>query len=254
MKVQRTVTAAMVVLAVSGLVSLGAGSAFADGPQATAGGGSVSEGDLFQQNVAQDGRQNNNCSNINGDEPLDLTGSRLTGRCVTAHGCSTSPPRSSTASSTLLVAADWRGSFNRTSPSAGGRTTTVSTPTLSPLRRPVAGWRDTARTRTSPVTSTPKSRAAALGQRWHRRRLRRPADRAVRPAEQQLRQPELLLRQHHLLRQPHRRSLRNKDASHSKHTWDESGGAEANGGEADSSESQGAPTDELIAATVVWNG
>ncbi|MFG2196755.1 hypothetical protein [Streptomyces sp. NPDC048639] len=31
----------------------------------------------------------------------------------------------------------------------------------------------------------------------------------------------------------------NKDASHLKHTWDESGGAEADGGEADSSESQG---------------
>ncbi|MFG2193299.1 hypothetical protein [Streptomyces sp. NPDC048639] len=73
-------TAAMVVLAVSGLVSLGTGTAFADGPQATAGGGSASDGDLFQQNIAQEGRQSNNCGNPNNLEAT-LSGGRASAQC-----------------------------------------------------------------------------------------------------------------------------------------------------------------------------
>ncbi|MFJ9961517.1 hypothetical protein [Streptomyces avermitilis] len=41
---------------------------------------------MFQTNVAQEGRQNNHCSNVTGDETVDLTGGRLQGRCVTEDG------------------------------------------------------------------------------------------------------------------------------------------------------------------------
>ncbi|MEV6318996.1 hypothetical protein [Streptomyces sp. NPDC051776] len=57
------------------------GPALADGPRATASGGSATVGNLSQQNISQGGRQNNNCTTANA-----LTGGRLLGRCVTADG------------------------------------------------------------------------------------------------------------------------------------------------------------------------
>ncbi|MFG2194885.1 hypothetical protein [Streptomyces sp. NPDC048639] len=87
MQVQRVATAALVVLAVSGMASLGAGTAFADGPTATATGGSSTAADAFQQNTAQSSRQNNNCVHANNnEETITLSGGRLKGRCVTADG------------------------------------------------------------------------------------------------------------------------------------------------------------------------
>ena len=84
----KVATAAMVVLAVGGWASVGAGAAFAaDGPGAQASGGSATLGDQFQQNTAQSSRQNNNCSNPNSEteegETVALTGGRLDGRCKT---------------------------------------------------------------------------------------------------------------------------------------------------------------------------
>ncbi|MEV6319379.1 hypothetical protein [Streptomyces sp. NPDC051776] len=112
MRAHKIATATMLVLAVSGWAVAGTGTAFAEnGPAAhrgvkakTAGkghpahggggrakaraeGGSSTGGNLFQQNVAQSSRQNNNCNNPNpqtGD--TELSGSRVTGRCVTSDG------------------------------------------------------------------------------------------------------------------------------------------------------------------------
>ncbi|WP_019887352.1 hypothetical protein [Streptomyces purpureus] len=86
MRVQRVTTAtAVVALAMSGLSVFG-GAAFADGRGATATGGS-SGTDLFQQNTAQEARQNNNCANANKtDSFVSLVGGRVDGRCVTADG------------------------------------------------------------------------------------------------------------------------------------------------------------------------
>ncbi|MEU6083909.1 hypothetical protein [Streptomyces sp. NPDC047108] len=87
----KVATAAMVVLAVGGWASVGAGAAFAaDGPGARATGGSSTAGDQFQQNTAQSSRQNNNCGNPNTeteeDETISLTGGRLDSRCKTVDG------------------------------------------------------------------------------------------------------------------------------------------------------------------------
>ncbi|MEV6313763.1 hypothetical protein [Streptomyces sp. NPDC051776] len=93
MRGQRIATATMVVLAVGGWAALGSGTAFAEvGPdgarvKARATGGSSTGGAVFQQNVAQSARQNNNCNNPNmQDEEISLTDSRATGRCVTSDG------------------------------------------------------------------------------------------------------------------------------------------------------------------------
>ncbi|MEV6316752.1 hypothetical protein [Streptomyces sp. NPDC051776] len=93
MRVHKVATATMLVLAVSGWTAAGSVTAFADaGPaetkaKARATGGSSTGGDVFQQDVAQSARQNNNCNNPNTeDEELELTGSRVTGRCVTTDG------------------------------------------------------------------------------------------------------------------------------------------------------------------------
>ncbi|MEV6316756.1 hypothetical protein [Streptomyces sp. NPDC051776] len=98
MRVHRISTATMLVLAVSGLGAAGSGTAFAGtGPaggkaKARAGGGSSTGGDVFQQNVAQSARQNNNCNNSNTaegaeeEEGVTLTGARAAGRCVTSDG------------------------------------------------------------------------------------------------------------------------------------------------------------------------
>ncbi|MEV6319263.1 hypothetical protein [Streptomyces sp. NPDC051776] len=93
MRVHKVATATMVVLAMGGWAALGSGTAFAGtGPtggkaKARATGGSSTGSDVFQQNIAQSARQNNNCSNPNtGDETTSLTGSRAAGRCVTSDG------------------------------------------------------------------------------------------------------------------------------------------------------------------------
>ncbi|MEU6081905.1 hypothetical protein [Streptomyces sp. NPDC047108] len=87
MKVQSVATATIVALAVGGLSSLGVGPAFADTPGAKASGGSNTAGELFQQNTAQQGRQNNRCSSQNGDpDVVNLSGARARGRCVTTDG------------------------------------------------------------------------------------------------------------------------------------------------------------------------
>ncbi|MEU6084796.1 hypothetical protein [Streptomyces sp. NPDC047108] len=85
MQIQRIATATAVALAVGGLTSLGAGPTWADGPRATAGGGSAPMGGVGQENTAQDGRQNNNCVRANGASTT-VTGGRADGRCVTADG------------------------------------------------------------------------------------------------------------------------------------------------------------------------
>ncbi|MEV6319120.1 hypothetical protein [Streptomyces sp. NPDC051776] len=113
MRAHKIATATMLVLAVSGWAgAAGSGTAFAEtgpthgagkakavgkghGPahggggraKARAEGGSSTGADVFSQNVAQSARQNNNCNNPNmQDEEISLTGSRATGRCVTADG------------------------------------------------------------------------------------------------------------------------------------------------------------------------
>ncbi|MEV6318365.1 hypothetical protein [Streptomyces sp. NPDC051776] len=53
--------------------------------KARAEGGSATAGSLFQQNVAQSSRQNNNCNNPN-DGTVVLTGARVSGRCVDKDG------------------------------------------------------------------------------------------------------------------------------------------------------------------------
>ncbi|MFG2196054.1 hypothetical protein [Streptomyces sp. NPDC048639] len=84
---QRIATATLVVLALGGVASLGAGPAYADGPGATATGGSSMGPGLIQQGIAQEGRQNNHCSDTtaNGDT-VNVMGGRLKGRCVTGDG------------------------------------------------------------------------------------------------------------------------------------------------------------------------
>ncbi|MFG2191073.1 hypothetical protein [Streptomyces sp. NPDC048639] len=87
MKVQKLATATMVALTVGGLASLGSGTAFADTPGANASGGTSTTGAVFQQNTAQQGRQNNHCASENGDpDSVDLSGARAKGRCVTTDG------------------------------------------------------------------------------------------------------------------------------------------------------------------------
>ncbi|MEV6315877.1 hypothetical protein [Streptomyces sp. NPDC051776] len=94
MRVNKIATATMLVLAVSGWTAVGAGTAFAgSGPdqgkaKARAEGGSTTGGGLFQQNIAQSSRQNNNCNNPNTapEDAITLTGSRAAGRCATADG------------------------------------------------------------------------------------------------------------------------------------------------------------------------
>ncbi|MEV6318983.1 hypothetical protein [Streptomyces sp. NPDC051776] len=115
MRAHKIATATMLVLAVSGWgVVAGAGAAYAEtGPthgggkaktagkghhpahegggraKARAEGGSSTGGDIFQQNIAQSARQNNNCNNPNTGADADdtvLTDSRVRGRCVTADG------------------------------------------------------------------------------------------------------------------------------------------------------------------------
>ncbi|MEU6081906.1 hypothetical protein [Streptomyces sp. NPDC047108] len=82
MKVQRLAIATMVALTVGGLASLGSGTALAGTPGAHASGGSSATGAVFQQNTAQEARQNNHCSSSN-DANLMLTGARTKGRCLT---------------------------------------------------------------------------------------------------------------------------------------------------------------------------
>ncbi|MEV6319526.1 hypothetical protein [Streptomyces sp. NPDC051776] len=107
MRAHKIATATMLVLAVSGWAGVaGIGLAYAEtGPDHGAGkakaadkghegrakaraeGGSSTGGDLFQQDVAQAARQNNNCNNPNMDsDSITLTDSRATGRCVTSDG------------------------------------------------------------------------------------------------------------------------------------------------------------------------
>ncbi|MEV6318932.1 hypothetical protein [Streptomyces sp. NPDC051776] len=93
MRMNRIATATMLVLAVSGFGAAGSGTAFAGTDpvdaqaKASAAGGSDTAGDVFQQNMAQSSRQNNNCNNVNMNirEP-SLTAGRATGRCVTSDG------------------------------------------------------------------------------------------------------------------------------------------------------------------------
>ncbi|MEU3283300.1 hypothetical protein [Streptomyces antibioticus] len=84
--------AALVILAMSGLVSAGAGMAHADGfgsdddpGGARAQGGSALAGTAIEQNVAQAHRQNNNCVHANGllDEGFTLTEGQMSGHCLT---------------------------------------------------------------------------------------------------------------------------------------------------------------------------
>ncbi|MEV6315480.1 hypothetical protein [Streptomyces sp. NPDC051776] len=51
------------------------------GGGARAEGGSSTSGDVNQQNVAQEGRQNNNCNSPNENTDISLTGGRVEGRC-----------------------------------------------------------------------------------------------------------------------------------------------------------------------------
>ncbi|MEV2217128.1 hypothetical protein AB0H86_37870 [Streptomyces sp. NPDC050997] len=75
--------ATLVALAVGGLAPATCGVALADDPGATATGGSSSAGDLFQQNTAQESKQNNNCSHENSPVLPELTDNRRDVRCVT---------------------------------------------------------------------------------------------------------------------------------------------------------------------------
>ncbi|MEV6319376.1 hypothetical protein [Streptomyces sp. NPDC051776] len=118
MRAHKIATATMLVLAISGWGVVGSGAAYADnGPthegkpkaadnaygkakaadrgrpahgrvKARAEGGSATGAGLFQQNIAQSSRQNNNCNNPNPEEEgeVSLTNSRVRGRCVTADG------------------------------------------------------------------------------------------------------------------------------------------------------------------------
>jgi hypothetical protein len=75
--VQRIGRATLAALVVGGLTSAGAGIAFADGHGAAATGGA---GSLFEQNTAQNSRQNNNCATTQGLG--DLLGTQVEGRCA----------------------------------------------------------------------------------------------------------------------------------------------------------------------------
>ncbi|MEV6315179.1 hypothetical protein [Streptomyces sp. NPDC051776] len=94
MRAPRSATATMLVLAVGGWTAVvGSGTALAEtGPtggktKARAEGGASTGGAVFQQNLAQSSRQNNNCNNPNAESaPISLTSSRVTGRCVTSDG------------------------------------------------------------------------------------------------------------------------------------------------------------------------
>jgi len=91
-QVRKIKTAMLLVLAVSGLASLGSGTALADGRDgrsfdhggfvkgdgAEANGGSAA-GTLSQQNIAQESRQNSNCANPN--EVTFVVSGRVEGRC-----------------------------------------------------------------------------------------------------------------------------------------------------------------------------
>ncbi|MFI5676559.1 hypothetical protein [Streptomyces cellulosae] len=82
---RKAAMASMVAVAMGSFVTFGAGAAFAGGPGgATATGGS-GEGDLYQQNIAQEGRQNSACDESNRNS-IELTEGRLTGRCVNVDG------------------------------------------------------------------------------------------------------------------------------------------------------------------------
>ncbi|MDQ0935154.1 hypothetical protein [Streptomyces turgidiscabies] len=72
--------ATLAALTVGGLTSPYCGVAIADGPGASATGGSGA-GSLFQQNTAQGHRQNNNCANPN-DSDIVLTGGRTDSGCT----------------------------------------------------------------------------------------------------------------------------------------------------------------------------
>ncbi|MFG2191761.1 hypothetical protein [Streptomyces sp. NPDC048639] len=84
----------MVVLTAGSMVTLGPGIALADGyghgpgrgqaKGATATGGSALVEDAFQQNTAQEARQNNNCADLNPTPGgVNLTGGRADARCAT---------------------------------------------------------------------------------------------------------------------------------------------------------------------------
>ncbi|MEU6084326.1 hypothetical protein [Streptomyces sp. NPDC047108] len=87
MRVHKATTATAVVAMAIGGLGFGAGAAFADGRGASAAGGSAAAGGVFQQNTAQEARQNNNCAQDNPEaDVVTLTGTRAKGRCVTVDG------------------------------------------------------------------------------------------------------------------------------------------------------------------------
>ncbi|MEV6318732.1 hypothetical protein [Streptomyces sp. NPDC051776] len=51
------------------------------GGGARAEGGSATVGGVFQQNIAQEGQQNNNCNNLNAGSTLTVVGDRVRARC-----------------------------------------------------------------------------------------------------------------------------------------------------------------------------
>ncbi|MEV6317380.1 hypothetical protein [Streptomyces sp. NPDC051776] len=73
--------ATLVALAVAGLASAGPGVAFADGHGATASGGTSPAGRFFQQNTAQESKQNNTCANLDATA-IDVAGGRSESRCA----------------------------------------------------------------------------------------------------------------------------------------------------------------------------
>ncbi|MET7888012.1 hypothetical protein [Streptomyces avermitilis] len=82
---RKLATATLVAMTMSSLASFG-GVAFADGPDgATATGGNSGTGDLFQQNNAQQGRQNSACD-LSTAASLNLSPGTLKGRCVNGDG------------------------------------------------------------------------------------------------------------------------------------------------------------------------
>ncbi|MFB7370567.1 hypothetical protein ACFC0D_12095 [Streptomyces sp. NPDC056222] len=78
--------AALVALAVSGLATSGAGVGFAAGDGANATGGSGLTGSAFEQNTAQESRQNNNCGvrNDSGNNPTAVSGGLTDSDCTSA--------------------------------------------------------------------------------------------------------------------------------------------------------------------------
>ncbi|WSQ15047.1 hypothetical protein OG604_49185 [Streptomyces sp. NBC_01231] len=84
MRTHKIRMATLLVLAVGGLTSANCGIAVGDDPGAAATGGSSTAGaNVFQQDTAQESKQNNNCSNENFDVTQQLTDSRRDVRCVT---------------------------------------------------------------------------------------------------------------------------------------------------------------------------